>query len=245
MPVSLDDVTGEWDIVPGDCPIYLNRKTGEVFAATDEEEGMLEDDAEDDSIPDWQKVPESLFRLHHRLDLPGADEKAVWLARQLAKIPLTVEIPGGIVDAIENDSDKCEGSPGLVTIPQRLSQQQAAESLTLVRSGDSEPGQDGHRQHATGKSLADLGRQVAKIHLSCCQCVRPGDAIALVQQHTGHRKVFFLVLKGFGAEPVVDLVLAAVELSARVITPEPLETKPGRQLHGIHDPPRIREPRRR
>jgi len=58
MEISLHEVAGEWATVPGEWPIYLNRKTGEVFAATDEEQHLLEDEEEDEEgllTPDWQK----------------------------------------------------------------------------------------------------------------------------------------------------------------------------------------------
>ncbi len=55
-PVSLQAVVDEMDVFGDEITAYINKKTGELFAVSDEEARFIENGGEDDSfIPDWQK----------------------------------------------------------------------------------------------------------------------------------------------------------------------------------------------
>ena len=81
----------------------------------------------------------------------------------------------------------------------------------------SEPRQHGHREPSAGKPLRQVIREIAEVNLSCGERVITGDPIAFVEQDLCNRQVFLLLLPGLRAEPIVDFLLTATELPARMI----------------------------
>ncbi|MDA2930818.1 hypothetical protein MYX84_12885 [Acidobacteria bacterium AH-259-O06] len=53
--VSLRDVIGEMDALSDDHTAYLNPKTGELIALTEEEHYILENDEPPEDLPEWQR----------------------------------------------------------------------------------------------------------------------------------------------------------------------------------------------
>jgi uncharacterized protein UPF0158 len=54
IPVSLQDIVGELSILTDDATAYLNRRTGEVYTLTSEEINQVEDEDDQEDLPDWQ-----------------------------------------------------------------------------------------------------------------------------------------------------------------------------------------------
>jgi hypothetical protein len=55
-PVKLQAVVDEMDILDDEMTAYINKKTGELYAVTDEDQQYVEDGYDDnDFIPDWQR----------------------------------------------------------------------------------------------------------------------------------------------------------------------------------------------
>jgi hypothetical protein len=55
-PVSLKSVVNEMDVISDEVTAYINKKTGELCAISEEEANIIEEGKEDDEfIPDWQK----------------------------------------------------------------------------------------------------------------------------------------------------------------------------------------------
>ena len=55
-PVSLKSVVNEMDVISDDVTAYINKKTGELCAVSEEEASIIETGNEDDEfIPEWQK----------------------------------------------------------------------------------------------------------------------------------------------------------------------------------------------
>ena len=55
-PVSLKSVVNEMDVISDDVTAYINKKTGELCAVSEEEANIIEAGNEgDDFIPDWQR----------------------------------------------------------------------------------------------------------------------------------------------------------------------------------------------
>jgi hypothetical protein len=55
-PVSLKSVVNEMDVISDDVTAYINKKTGELCAVSEEEANIIEAGNEDDEfIPEWQK----------------------------------------------------------------------------------------------------------------------------------------------------------------------------------------------
>ncbi len=55
-PVSLKSVVNEMDVISDDVTAYINKKTGELCAVSEEEANIIEAGNEDDEfIPDWQR----------------------------------------------------------------------------------------------------------------------------------------------------------------------------------------------
>lgn len=55
-PVSLKSVVSEMDVISDEVTAYINKKTGELCAVSEEEADIIEAGNEDDEfIPEWQK----------------------------------------------------------------------------------------------------------------------------------------------------------------------------------------------
>jgi hypothetical protein len=55
-PVSLKSVVREMEILSDEMTAYINKKTGELFTVSEEEENIIEAGNEaDEFIPDWQR----------------------------------------------------------------------------------------------------------------------------------------------------------------------------------------------
>ena len=80
--VSLDDVLEHMEFSSDEHTSYINRKTGELIALTDEELRMAEDPDEAEFAPDWQK--ETVAKAREVLEsenytaLPGKFEIDEW-----------------------------------------------------------------------------------------------------------------------------------------------------------------------
>jgi hypothetical protein len=82
-------------------------------------------------------------------------------------------------------------------------------------------------------------------YLPRCQRVVTGNCPSHIEQNFRHREALLLVLKGFGGQPIVHLLLATAEPAPRMVLPRALEEKAVRKPDAVHDSPRITEPRRR
>jgi hypothetical protein len=82
LPVSIRDVVDAIDLPNNDWRSYLNVDTGEVVTVTDEDRRLIEDGADPDDLPDWQR--ETLPRVREALEsdrfleLPGSFEIHEW-----------------------------------------------------------------------------------------------------------------------------------------------------------------------
>jgi hypothetical protein len=80
--VKLRDVIDAMDLPNQDWQSYLNRDTCEIVTVTDEDRSLVEDDADLDGLPDWQR--EALPRIREALEsnrfllLPGSFELHEW-----------------------------------------------------------------------------------------------------------------------------------------------------------------------
>jgi hypothetical protein len=54
LPVSLDDVARELDGLMEQATAFINRQTGEITTITDEEISLVEDEPQEEDLPDWQ-----------------------------------------------------------------------------------------------------------------------------------------------------------------------------------------------
>src|SRR5258708_32871111 len=65
--VSLKDVVEAMDLPNNEWNSYLNPKTGEIIAVTDEDRHLVEDtDLDEDELPEWQR--ESLPKVRQALE---------------------------------------------------------------------------------------------------------------------------------------------------------------------------------
>lgn len=55
VTVSLHEVVEEIGPLMDGFTAYLNRRTGELFTIGDEDEALLDDDADPDDLPEWQR----------------------------------------------------------------------------------------------------------------------------------------------------------------------------------------------
>jgi hypothetical protein len=53
--IKLRDVIDAMDLPNQDWESYLNRDTGEIVTVTDEDRALVEDDADLNDLPDWQR----------------------------------------------------------------------------------------------------------------------------------------------------------------------------------------------
>lgn len=70
------------------------------------------------------------------------------MAGQFREIPALIKSLGRWIQAIDDDGDKGKRLSRCPTVTERLSQQQAAETLPVTPLVHSEPRQNGNRQHA-------------------------------------------------------------------------------------------------
>jgi hypothetical protein len=80
--VRLRDVIDAMDLPNQDWQSYLNRDTGEIVTVTDEDRDLVEDDPDQEDLPDWQR--EALSKAREALEsdrfllLPGSFEIHEW-----------------------------------------------------------------------------------------------------------------------------------------------------------------------
>ena len=55
VAVSLRSVVDELEALMDGCTAYLNRETGDLYALQDEEAGLIEDGANLEDLPEWQR----------------------------------------------------------------------------------------------------------------------------------------------------------------------------------------------
>jgi len=55
LPVSLDDVARELDGLMEQATAFINRQTGEITTITDDEISLVEDELQEEDLPDWQR----------------------------------------------------------------------------------------------------------------------------------------------------------------------------------------------
>jgi hypothetical protein len=164
------------------------------------------------------------------------------MAREFGKIPTPVKRLRLFIDAVEYDRYERKGLSGVVTIAERLSEQKIAEFLTLMRSIDTQPGQDRDGQGSPRELTRELRWQIAKIDLARCQRVEPGEGFPRVHQRCRYGQPFVLMPYRFRLEPIVDLLLPAVEPPAWVIPLQSFEPVPVRKCDAVHRFPRIIAP---
>ena len=54
LPVSVDDVARELDGLMEQTTAFINRKTGEITTITDDDMSLVEEESEEEDLPDWQ-----------------------------------------------------------------------------------------------------------------------------------------------------------------------------------------------
>ena len=54
LPVSLDAVAEELDTLMDDTTAFINRKTGEIASVSEDDAALVEEEAEEEDLPDWQ-----------------------------------------------------------------------------------------------------------------------------------------------------------------------------------------------
>ena len=64
---------------------------------------------------------------------------------------------------------------------------------------------------AARQALGQVYGQITEVHLAGCQREVPRDDSGFIEQNLGHGKPFGLMLQGLGRQPVVDLLLTALE----------------------------------
>jgi len=82
---------------------------------------------------------------HHGLELSPTQKQSVVVTGQRAEIPTPIEGSGLVIEAVEDHRDEGEGLAGVVAIPQRLGEQAAPKSMTLIGIANAEPSQDSNR----------------------------------------------------------------------------------------------------
>ena len=55
IPVSLQDVVDQMDLISDDMVTYINRKSGELITLTNEDISLAEENGNSCSIPEWQR----------------------------------------------------------------------------------------------------------------------------------------------------------------------------------------------
>lgn len=55
VPVSLQDVVDQMDLISDDMVAYINRKSGELITLTTEDISLAEENGNSCSIPEWQR----------------------------------------------------------------------------------------------------------------------------------------------------------------------------------------------
>jgi hypothetical protein len=105
MSVSLRQVIDEVECLMDGCTAYLSRRTGELYTLQDEEAGLLEEEADSDSLPEWQReqlpkireIPES----GDWLPLPTSSDIHEWaIMEQFCRTVAEPELRDELLSAI-------------------------------------------------------------------------------------------------------------------------------------------------
>ena len=83
------------------------------------------------------------------------------MAGELSEIPMLMERLRRVGNAVKDHRDESERLAGVVAVAQRLSQQQASETMALMIDADAEPGQHGHGEVPTREMLCKIGGQIS------------------------------------------------------------------------------------
>jgi hypothetical protein len=62
VAVSLRRVVDELEVLMDGCTAYLNRETGDLYTLQDEEAGLVEDGANLEDLPEWQRDEVPMIR---------------------------------------------------------------------------------------------------------------------------------------------------------------------------------------
>ena len=54
LPVSLDEVADEIDLLMDEMTAYINRKTGEIASISSDDMALVEEGEDEEDLPDWQ-----------------------------------------------------------------------------------------------------------------------------------------------------------------------------------------------
>jgi hypothetical protein len=54
LPVSLDAVADELDSLMDGMTAFINRKTGELYTISEDDAALVENEADEEDLPDWQ-----------------------------------------------------------------------------------------------------------------------------------------------------------------------------------------------
>ena len=103
--VSLSDVIEQMDLMTDEATAYINRKTGELIALTDEELALVEDPDETADAPQWQKdlLPKAreVLASEDFIPLPSKFEIHEWsimerFARSLTDVAVSDELDAAL-----------------------------------------------------------------------------------------------------------------------------------------------------
>lgn len=164
------------------------------------------------------------------------------MSRQFRKVPMLVERLGGIIHAVENNRDEGERLTCPVAVAERLRQQQLSQPLLLMRTVDTQPGENGDREDPLRQVLDHVAWELVEIDLPCGKSIETRDFGDVVQKDFRHRQVLALMLKRLAAEPVIDQLDTAVELPPGMAFLQGLEPITLRKSRPCHDSPRIVAP---
>ncbi|MGH9764246.1 MAG: UPF0158 family protein [Blastocatellia bacterium] len=104
-PVSLKEVVDELDILMERARVYLNRETGKLYTLMPDDELLLEDERDDEDLPEWKRkaLPRirDVLELDDWLALPSKFDIHEWeimdqFARDQRKDNLRDELMGAI-----------------------------------------------------------------------------------------------------------------------------------------------------
>lgn len=82
MPVSLDAVADELEFVSDGMTAFINRTTGELYTVSDDDAALVENEAAEEDLPEWQagmlpKLREILYG-HDWVRLPSKFDIHEW-----------------------------------------------------------------------------------------------------------------------------------------------------------------------
>ena len=179
---------------------------------------------------------------YHSIKLTSSKEEPIRIARQLVEIEALIKRLSVVVDAVENHGYESKCLSGVVAVAKCPGQKLYSESLSLAILCDTEPCKDRRWQHSAREFLRDLCGKITKVNLTGRKRVVANNHTRIVQQDSGRRQVFVLMLKGFRLQPVIDFVLTTGKRPSRMRFVETLKAIAQGELYITHNSPRITLP---